>query len=255
METTKERTGGLTVFHLKIIAYVTMFIDHVGAFVILPYEEANLETMGYKMMRFWDISYDICRSLGRIAFPLFCFMLVEGFFHTHNKWRYLSRLLIFSLISEFPFDLVHKDTTIWAQQSVMVTLSIGLLVLILMDKIRSTSLPESLRSLLMFVPVACGALLAHYGKVDYGFKGILVIAALYLFYPLFHTERIAFVLGGGILFFWQWMTKASRVFASLSYIPLLFYNGQKGRSAKWFFYLFYPVHLLLLYGVISYLLR
>lgn len=256
MNTTAEtKTGGLTVFHLKIIAYITMLIDHIGAFVIRPYTDANLETMGYRMMRILDSSYEVCRSLGRIAFPLFCFMLVEGLFHTHNKWHYLARLAIFSLIAEIPFDLVHMDSTMWAQQSVMITLSIGLLVLILMDKIRHSAMPQALRELLLFVPIAAGCLAAYYAKCDYGFKGILVISALYLMYPLLSIDRPAYVISGGILYFWEWLNKPSRVFSSLALIPVLFYNGKKGRSVKWGFYLFYPLHLILLYGVIRYLLR
>ena len=251
----EEKTGGLTVFHLKLIAYITMLIDHIGAFVIRPYTDANLETMGYKMMRILDNSYEVCRSLGRIAFPLFCFMLVEGFLHTHNKWRYLMRLAVFALIAEYPFDLVHMDNTMWAQQSVMVTLTIALLVLICIDLLQRSNIVRPLRDLLCFLPIAAGCVLAYYVKCDYGFKGILVISALYLMYPLFSIERVSYVISGGILFFWEWMSKVSRVFSSLAFIPLLFYNGKKGRSVKWGFYLFYPLHLLLLYGVIRYLLR
>ena len=219
---------------IKLVAILTMMVDHMGV-VFFPGQ-------------LW------LRVVGRIAFPLFCFMLVEGFFHTKNKWRYLYRLVIFALISEFPFDLVNRGSSIWEQQSVMVTLSISLLVLILMDKIRNSSIPATLRGMLQFVPVAAGAVLAYFAKTDYSFKGVLVIAALYLIYPLFQIERVAYILTGGILFFWEWMNKVSRVFASLAFIPLFFYNGQKGRSAKWLFYLFYPVHLLLIYGIIRLLL-
>ena len=256
MNTASEtKSGGLTVFHLKIIAYITMLIDHIGAFVIRPYTDANLETMGYRAMRILDTSYEVCRSLGRIAFPLFCFMLVEGFFHTRNKWHYLARLAIFSLIAEIPFDMVHLDSTMWAQQSVMVTLTIALLVLILLDKIRHSALPAAARDLLLFVPIAAGCILAYYVKCDYGFKGILVVSALYLMYPLMAIDRAAYVISGGVLYFWEWLSKPSRVFSSLALIPVYFYNGKKGRSVKWGFYLFYPLHLIILYGVIRYLLR
>ncbi len=248
-QTETAHVGNLTVFHLKIIAYMTMLIDHVGAFVIRPYTDANLETMGYRMMRILDNSYEACRIIGRIAFPLFCFMLVEGLFHTKNKAHYLMRLFIFALISEVPFDLVHRDTTMWEQQNVMFTLTIGLAVLICMEAIRKSALPQTVRDLLLFVPVVAGCVLAYYSKCDYSFKGVLAISALYLLYPLFHVERVAFALCGGILYFWEWISKLSRCTASLAFIPLLFYNGKKGRSAKWLFYLFYPAHLLILYFI------
>lgn len=247
---------GLTIFHLKIIAYTTMFIDHVGAFVIQPYTDANLETMGYRMMRLLDTAYEACRIIGRIAFPLFCFMLVEGLFHTHNRWRYLIRLLIFAVLSDIPYDLADGGILPnWEKQSVMITLSIGLLVLILMEEIKKLTISVNVRNLLIFLPVAGGALLAHFAKCDYSFRGVLVISALYLLYPLFTLDRKAYVVGGGILFFWEWMNKYSRVTASIAYIPLYFYNGEKGKGAKWFFYCFYPVHLLLLYGIRCYLMQ
>ncbi len=267
MDTTVQaKPCGLSEFHLKIIAYTCMFIDHVGAFIIWPYTNANLETMGYQMMHRMDVLYNFCRIMGRIAFPLFCFMLVEGIFHTKNKWRYLARLVIFAGLSDIPFDLANELANnpfepasafrpfSYAQQSVMITLAIGLLMLILMEKIRHSGIPVVLRELLMYVPVAAAATLAYFVNCDYDFKGILMIAGLYLMYPLLRIDRTAYALGGGVLFFWEWMNRPSRVTSSLALIPLLFYNGKKGKSAKWFFYFFYPAHLLLLYGIAYWLL-
>ena len=246
----QEKTNGLSVFHLKIIAYTTMLIDHIGAFVLDPYIAANLETMGYQRMRILDFAYEASRSIGRIAFPLFCFMLVEGLFHTKNRWRYLARLLIFAVLSDIPFDLAYTgEWHSYQHQSVMITLSIAFLVLIAMEEIRKLRLPQFAVNLLQFVPVAAGCVIAYFVKCDYGFKGILVISALYLLYPLLTIDRGAYALAGGALFMWEWVSKISRVFGSLSFITLLFYNGQKGKSAKWFFYFFYPVHLLILYFI------
>ncbi len=262
----QKKPFGFSEFHLKIIAYTTMFIDHVGAFVIRPYEDANMETIGYKMMRVLDNSYEACRIIGRIAFPLFCFMLVEGIFHTKNKWLYLARLIIFAGLSDIPFDLVNAiaddpfsasarfSPFSYTHQSVMITLSIGLIVLIILEEIRKTKLPVLLQDLLMLVPIACGALAAHFSNCDYGFKGVLAICGLYLLYPLLHTARGSYATCGGLMFFWEWVNRPSRVTASLSLLSLMFYNGEKGKSAKWFFYFFYPVHLLLLYGVIRWLI-
>ena len=100
MDTEQTMTKrGMTVFQMKIIACITMFLDHLGAVVLRPYTDYNLETMGYKMMRILDTSYEICRSIGRMAFPIFCFMLVEGFFHTSNRVKHLIRLAVFAVIA------------------------------------------------------------------------------------------------------------------------------------------------------------
>ena len=83
---------GLTSFQLKCIAVVTMVIDHIGA-ILYP----------------GDL---IFRYIGRIAFPIFCFLLVEGFFHTHDRIQYMIRLGIFAILSEIPYDLAFRDQTL-----------------------------------------------------------------------------------------------------------------------------------------------
>lgn len=227
-----------------------MFIDHVGACVIKPYTDAHLETMGYQMMRRLDTSYNACRIIGRIAFPIFVFMLVQGFFLTRSRLRYFLRLLLFVVISEIPYDLARKHKLVaWDTQSVMITLTIGFLVLVALDNISKLPISPTLHGIFMVIPIAAGCVLAHYAKCDYEFKGILMIAGFYLIYPLFHLERKSFVLCGGTLFFWEWMNNWTRFTGSIALLPLLFYNGEKGRDTKRLLYLFYPLHLLLVYGI------
>lgn len=249
---TAVRTGRINTFHLKLIAYIAMFIDHVGARIVKPYTDAHLETMGYQMMRRLDTTYNACRIIGRIAFPIFVFMLVQGFFLTRSRLRYFLRLLLFVFISEIPFDLACRGKMFaWDTQSVMITLAIGFLVLVALDSIGKLPISPTLHGILMTIPIASGCVLGYYAKSDYGFKGVLMIVGFYLIYPLFHLERKSFVLCGGTLFFWEWMNNWTRMTSSIALLPLLFYNGEKGRDTKWFLYLFYPLHLLLIYGIYS----
>ena len=101
-----ERSGGISGNTLKMVAIVTMLIDHIGAGIVEPYLNMNMVAMeGNEMLsRLYYLDMGL-RIIGRAAFPIFCFLLVEGFLHTHNVKKYGSRLLLFSLISEVPFDL------------------------------------------------------------------------------------------------------------------------------------------------------
>ena len=116
----KEKTGGLRSVGLsgdalKWIAMVTMFIDHLAHTSLNPYGPHYVEI------------YTAMRTIGRVAFPIYCFLLVEGFMHTGNYRRYVLRIGLFALLSEIPFDLAMNGAAIfWNYQSVMVTLLIGL---------------------------------------------------------------------------------------------------------------------------------
>lgn len=256
MDSSGTQAKGLTSFGIKIIAICTMFIDHVGVVVIQPYLNARVDNLSYDLSQFLNKAYNITRSVGRMAFPLFCFMLVEGFFHTRSRWKYLLRLAIFALISEIPFNLALKRTTFtWEKQSVMVTLTLGFLMLIILEALRQKEeLSDVLKSFLTLVVIAAFAIIAYYCKCDYEYKGVLMIAGIYLLYPLFNINRFTFSACTGIMFFWEWSKTVTHFPASLSPILLCFYNGQKGRSLKYFFYLFYPLHLLLLYAVYRYVM-
>lgn len=101
---------GLNSFQLKCIAVITMIIDHTGA-VLFP-DNMTL------------------RYIGRIAFPIFCFLLVEGFFHTRDVRKYMLRLGMFAVISEIPYDLAFRDTVIeFEHQNVFFTLFIGVVMM------------------------------------------------------------------------------------------------------------------------------
>lgn len=228
---------------LKIIAMISMVIDHVG-FVFFPGEQ-------------------IFRYVGRIAFPLYCFLLVEGFFHTGSVKKYLGRMGIFALISEVPFDLGLYHVLIQREyNNVFLTLFIGLLVMYFsdMDCRRTGSRGHG-----MFYCFA-GMILAEMLHSDYGAMGVLVI---YLFYLSWESRncaenRTSRIWGTMLMMFSEaflfMMEGPIERYACWALLLILFYSGKKtGRLweklrlermnlfLKYFFYAFYPLHLLIIY--------
>lgn len=211
---------------LKWIAMLTMFIDHVG-YLFFP-------------------NHLIFRIIGRMAFPIYCFLLAEGAVHTRNRRDYLTRLVLFGLLSEIPFDLAFHGTFLYlGGQNVFFTLAFGLLTIVLLDGERL--LDVRIAAVLLCI---AGAQLLH---TDYGAMGVLCILLFY---------RIGNAAGSGTLSaFWG---KAAAIgvlsmmggvefFAFLSLLPIALYNGKRSlrtRSEspleKYACYLFYPGHLLVL---------
>lgn len=188
--------------------------------------------------------FPIFITIGRLAFPLFCFLLVEGFIHTSNTTKYLVRLFLFALISEIPYDLAFSHQLIDLEsQNVFFTLLIGLLVIIGLKKFSTFTVKNVLISLTI---VGSGIFLAEWMQTDYGgWIGVLLIVSLYLFrnFPLLKS-----ILGGLILL-------QNSLFGPFAFILIYFYNGKRGRQWKYFFYWFYPVHLLILVGIQQFLIE
>ena len=225
--------------NLKLIACLIMLIDH-ASFSLLHY---------YMMMYHMDIVpqtytklnqlYEIGRGIGRIAFPIFCFFLVEGFFRTHNILKYIGRTLLFAIISELPFDLAHyKEAFYPDHQNVLFTLTLGLLMMLLLKHIKSgiAGLDVPTKVIASLCAVAGFAELASLLNVDYSYKGILLIAVLYFFreYKPFN------LLAGAAAVSWE-------ANGPVAFILLYFYDPDQKPKLKYFFYWFYPVHLALLY--------
>ena len=201
---------------MKYIAFLSMFIDHTNKALIYP----NLD--GGALNRLSDF-FDI---LGRIAFPIFIFLLVEGYFHTSTKWRYLVTLLVFGVISEVPFD--------------MFTLALVLAMIWVIDvlKEKMASLPKALWYFVSFLIVAVLCIVAMNASLDYEHHAVLIGYFCYIFH-----ERWAL----GIPFCYISMFKEP--WALLGFGLTLTYNGERGKQNKLVNYLFYPVHLLIL-GII-----
>jgi hypothetical protein len=234
MDTSVEVKKGLTGSTLKLIAIITMFIDHIGAFLIEPILFNANPYMTKPIL--WGLTLTQLKTLdttlrliGRLAFPLFTFLLVEGFLHTRSKKNYLIRLSLFALISEIPFDLARSRIIFdFSYQNVFFTLALGLAVLWLMQKYTDTLWK-------WLIPVA-GMLLATFLKTDYSWYGIGLIV-------IHEFTRNLKIEGQIILALWL-SAQYTAVFALL---PIHFYNGQRGLSLRYLFYWFYPVHLLFFY--------
>ena len=208
-----------------------MLIDHIGAVVLLHgYILPNnaLIPSGKSIAGVYAV-YQVLRFIGRIAFPIFCFLLVQGFIHTSNKRNYAIRLFVFALISEIPFDIAVYDAFFTLDaQNIFFTLLIGFLVIWLIDKWED-------KIYLHIIFIGLGMYLAHLLATDYSYWGVALITAFYYFraWPVLQT------ISGSLLLLWE-------APAIIAFIPINMYNGKRGLSLKYFFYLFYPVHLALL---------
>lgn len=216
-----------------------MAIDHFAAAIIyygilLPNAPLAEGTSAWD----WYMVYKIMRFIGRSAFPVFCFLLVEGFCYTSNRKNYAVRLFLFALISEFPFDLaLFGQPIVWEYQNVFFTLLIGLLVIWTMDWANQFSYHVILQA----PAIACGCLLAWFMKTDYDYKGVILIVILYIF----RYQPVLRTAAGCVSLLWE-------APACLAFIPINLYNGKRGISLKYFFYLFYPVHLLIYAAILHF---
>ena len=221
----------LTSASLQLIAIVTMIIDHIGAFLC-----GNPVVM---------------RLIGRFAMPLFCFMLAEGFLHTKGKrGKYFARLAIFAFISQLPYDLLcNTGLTTITKLNVMFTLMTGFAAMALIEYggWAAICLP------ILFI-------LAEYLHMDYGAYGVLMIVGFYLAskflskkkYKVWRWLAYIAVLFTGTTIYVAAKHSAMQLSALLAIIPIILYNGKLGkRLPKWFGYIFYPAHLLLIFLIKS----
>ena len=225
---------GLTGSWLKLIACTSMLIDHTASHVF--------KGMDWAYYVFFQIGhheitpYFILRGvIGRWAFPLFAFLIVEGFLHTHDRKKYGMNLLGFALISEIPYDLVHVNKFFYIGQNVFFTLFLGYLGLCVIERYK-----EDFKNLAKYlVPLFVASILF---RSDYGCAGFGFILLLYL---LRSNKLLMSIVGTGAL--------PSTIFSGMAFIPIWFYNGErgfvKGEVWKYAFYAFYPVHLMILYYI------
>ncbi len=250
---------------LKIIACLTMLIDHIGAAIIFPVYDAGVQ---YGTIEFETVKliYDIMRFIGRTSFPIFCFLLVEGFNHTSNRLRYALSLFSFAIISEFPYDLAfNADNNAFVMNifesykynkvpfssscNVMFTLLLGLLSIWAIDILhRNFELKAEsvyLRTFFLLTQIISGAvfiLLANYIHCDYKGYGIALII---IFYYLKRFEPLDIFAGYALI---SAMPNEAKSFPA--FILMFLYNKKQGKKLgrlKYLFYAFYPVHLLVLF--------
>lgn len=242
----------MSAFLLRLIACVAMLLDHIG------FVTGNM----------------FLRAIGRIAFPIFVYLICNGFRHTSCRWRYALRLAIFALVSQIPFSLLCSNTLTYQTGNVFFTLLAALLCIWGTDLLRQNKIGKWL----CWLPVVllCGLYKIGWLQSDYGGRGIalamifylfdgkkwwqcLLVAALSLiavFYNQLTSVAVTLLLDGTFVFpalsrwdLWQLF--------SLAALPLIFlYNGKRGPQPKnrfvakltqLGFYLFYPLHMLILW--------
>lgn len=232
----------LTSFHLHILAMALMLCDHMWATVVT--------------------GNDWLTVIGRIAFPIFAFMTVEGFFHTKNLKKYVKRLFVFALISEIPFNLVAGGSFFYPlHQNVLWTFLIGVGLMKINENAKDKKL--SVRILTAAITAAMGFLLGALSFCDYHYAGIFTVL---VFYFLRERKWYNFALQAFFLwyinieilsgFYYEWEIFGTKIevvrqgVALLALVPIWLYKGKQGyysKSVKALYYWFYPAHLLVLW--------
>ena len=254
----------MSAYVLKLLAVLSMVIDHTAlAWMRVLAKSGSGRRLFY-----------VLQGIGRLAFPLFCFLLAEGFRHTRGRWKYLGSLAVFALISELPSDLFFRTwDTRRDGMSIFATLALGLLCLILTDLCDARYHAGGLRPVLAVSGEAALAaavlLLGGLLRVEYGAAGVALIVLVY------YAERLADALwpdagqrarnAMAALAVAAWLgaydlliaRRIDELYGLVVVIPILLYSGERGsyKIPKYFFYLFYPAHLLLLIWVRGTLLR
>lgn len=238
----EQRWGGVSSAALHVLAMALMLCDHLWA-ALFPAAE-------------W------LTCVGRMAYPIFAFLLVEGFFHTHDLRRYVLRLLGWAVVSEIPFNLMYAGSAIYPyHQNVLWTLLLGLPLIALIERARDRLRPVP-AVLASAAVAAAGYLLGYLFMVDYYGVGVLTILIFYFLQDRTWWRRLAQlaclaflnleVLGGYsyavTLFGWE-LELPQQGLALLALIPIWLYRGRQGRHGKafqYFRYAFYPAHMLVL---------
>ena len=256
---------GLSGFGLKIIAILAMLLDHIGA-SLYP-------------SSIW------LRAVGRLAFPIFAFLICEGFIYTRSVKRYAMRLGVFAIFSEIPYNLLHSDHFFdLGAQNIFLTLLIGLLTIFGIHWFRydngepteraagadtavgsvnaageaSAATPrppprssEIPRRPIQWMVIFAGIVLAELLRTDYGAFGVMIIIMFYILRDRRGTAALCLIAANiafGLLSF-IYGNLPLQALAGLAAAPLLLYNGKKGHSVKYLFYTFYPVHIAVLMAI------
>ncbi len=251
MDSSASKNFELTAAVLHIIAMTLMLMDHLWA-TLLPARE-------------W------LTCAGRVAFPIFAFMAVEGYFHTRSFKKYILRMLLFAVLSEIPFDLMYGGTWFYpVHQNVLWTFLLGLLGVWLMEQVRKKG-KIWMYLLVCVLVVPAGLVLGTLCMVDYYGVGVLTV---FVFYFLHGRKWWCFLgqlaalywlnveLLGGLMYpvqlFGMEFELCQQGLALLALLPIWLYRGRQGYHSKPFQYLcyaFYPVHMLLLVVVLNFINR
>ncbi len=216
----------MTSFGLKIIALITMLCDHLGYIL------------------FHKISF--MNVIGKVAFPIFAFQISEGYKYTKNLKLYFFRLFLFAIVSQVPFMLfLNSIGAVTFTLNIFFTLLLGLAAITIFDK--------SKNKLLAFLVVISIMLIAQLTHCDYGWFGVVIIFLFYYFKENKIYMNISFILAVLIKYMIAYLNYPATIqiyLAIATCLSLLFinlYNHKKGKNIKYFLYIFYPLHLMLLF--------
>ena len=211
------RLGTLSGSSLKVIAIVSMTIDHLALYMLGGDDPASA-----------PVIYHLMRMVGRLAFPIFAFLLVEGYIHTRDFRRYMMNLLVAAVISDIPWMLLGG----YDSHNVMFTLLLGLMAVSFIDRFWRNRL-------VTLTVISLIGVLAEWLQTDYSWRGIFLICVLFMFRD---KPLLAFMFGLPFLMVYGLAGSAAGLM-----MPML-YSGQRGfatgRVSKYFFYAFYPLHLM-----------
>ena len=232
-KTTQTNNNGISADALKWIALITMFIDHTGASI--------LEKIPQYTTVDWVFQLDMTlRLIGRIAFPIYCFLLVEGFYKTRSRKKYALNLFVFALVSEIPFELSFMGGLDIGFHNVYWTLLLGMLLMMTLETIKVRK-PDKY-NLLALLAVAILAGIAQIVYTDYAAIGVMLI---FILYQTRDNRKKQSILGA--------VAMCYEITAPISFVLTYNYNGQRKKRknvfTKYLFYAFYPIHLLFLYFV------
>lgn len=230
-----KKRFGLSNLQLKIIAVVSMIIDHAAH--AIPWFGTVSAGRLYWLMRY----------VGRLAFPIFAFLIAEGAVKTKSIGKYLLRLAVFAVICEIPFDLMEGRFFYWGHQNTILTMFLGLLAIAAYQWfLERKSRWGDFVYIASFLWILGCMVLATLTKSDYKMAGVLLIVGFYLWrtemaridiFPLFLMLVMATI----------WRGNRMQLFALLAFFPILLYNGNLGKKMpRYTFYGVYLGHLILL---------
>lgn len=212
-------------FVLKMIAIIAMLFDHIGYVIFNKFTFMN--------------------CIGRLAFPIFAFQMAKGYSHTKNLKKYFFRLFIFAIISQIPYILFLSAFNGGFHLNILFTLILGLISITIYEKLDNKYLG-------IFLVVLC-CIIAQYFYFDYGWFGIATIFIFHIFKDKKAFMNLSFILMAFIYYFSKYLISLNLIylfiifFCILALIPINLYNKKKGKNIKYLFYIFYPLHLIVLY--------
>ncbi len=220
----------MSYFAIKLYAMLFMLVDHIGLLILNN-----------------DATF---RTLGRMAFPLFCFLLVNGYYHTKSKWKYLGRMLIFAALSEPVFDYAVTGRLLsFNYANVFFTLALGLLGMIISDKTKKFKLyaGRMLQILVWIILMFTNELI----NADYGYYGIVLIGSIYCVYGVTerHKQKMAVAIVFVNILYVFVEGNVSQMYSILAVAFILMFEDKQIYVPKWKkigCYWFYPLHLLIL---------